>query len=88
MDVDVYESTKTRGPYLIVQRDRGRIAAPGDVRARFVPGQLVMRLRMIATDTIVGLNVVEAIAAILRDRYYVAQGPIDFGQIVGQQRSP
>jgi uncharacterized protein YcgL (UPF0745 family) len=85
MHVDVYESTKTPGPYLLVRRDAGRMAAPLDVRAGFVPGQLVTRLRMISTDMIAGLNVVEAIAAIHRHKYYVAQGPVDFDRIVGQR---
>lgn len=86
MDVDIYESTQTRGPYLLVRRDAGRMAAPADVRARFVPGQLVTRLRILSTDKILGLNVVEAVAAIHRDKYFVAQGPIDFGRIIGQRR--
>jgi len=85
MHVDVYESTKTPGPYLLVSRGTGRMAAPVDVRAGFVPGQLVVRVRMISTDAVAGLNVPEAIAAIHRDKYYVAHGPIDFHRIVGQR---
>ena len=85
MHVDVYESTRTPGPYLLVRRGAGRMAAPDTVRAGFVPGQLVTQLRMISTDKVVGLNVVEAIAAIHRDKYYVAQGPIDFNCVVGQR---
>jgi hypothetical protein len=61
------------------------MAAPDSIRAGFVPGQLVTRVRIISTDSVVGLNVVEAIAAIHRDKYYVAQGPIDFANVVGQR---
>jgi hypothetical protein len=85
MHVDVYESTTTPGPYLLVQRGGGRMAAPERVRAGFVPGRLVTRLRMISTDAIVGLDVVEAIAAIHRNKYYVAQGPIEFDVVHGQR---
>ena len=85
MHIDVYESTTTPGPYLLVQRNAGRMAAPDEVRAGFIPGHLVKRLRMISTDAIVGLNVGEAIAAIHRDQYYVASGPIDFSQVIGQR---
>ena len=85
MHVDVYESTTSPGPFLLVRRGTGRMAAPVEVRAAFVPGRLVTRVRIISTDTLVGLNVVEAIAAIQRDRSYVAQGPINFHRIVGQR---
>ena len=85
MHVDVYQSTNVPGPYLLVRRDSGRVSAPDAVRAGFVPGRLVKRLRIISTDLIVGLNTPEAIVAILRDKYYVAQDPIDFDQITGQR---
>jgi hypothetical protein len=83
MHVDVYQSTKAPGPYLLVRRDAGRISAPEAIRAGFVPGRLVKRLRIISTDSIVGLNTPEAIVAILRDKYYVAQAPIDFDHLIG-----
>jgi hypothetical protein len=83
MHVDVYQSTKAPGPYLLVRRDAGRISAPEAIRAGFVPGRLVKRLRIISTDSIAGLNTPEAIVAILRDKYYVAQDPIDFDHLVG-----
>jgi uncharacterized protein YcgL (UPF0745 family) len=85
LHVDVYESTKNPGPYLLVRRGAGRMAAPDSIRAGFVPGQLVTRVRIISTDSVVGLNVVEALAAIQRDKYYVAQGPVDFANVVGQR---
>ena len=84
MHVDVYQSTKVPGPYLLVRRDAGRISAPEAVRAGFVPGRLVRQLRIISTDLIVGLNAPEAIDAILRDNYYVAQDPINFDHRVRQ----
>ncbi len=83
MHLDVYESTTIKGPYLLVKRDAGRIEAPASVRAGFVPGQLVKQPRLISTDSIAGLNVGEAIAAIHRDHYYVAAGPIDFSHVIG-----
>jgi hypothetical protein len=43
----------------------------------------VKQLRIISTDSIAGLNAPEAIVAILRDKYYVAQDPIDFDHLVG-----
>jgi hypothetical protein len=61
------------------------MAAPVDVRADFVPGQLVVRVRIISTDAVAGLNVVDALAAIQREKYYVASGPVDFHRIVGQR---
>ncbi len=85
MHVDVYESTQTPGPYLLVLRGTGRMAAPDAVRASFVPGHLVQQLRMISTDVIAGLDVAAAITAIHRDKYFVAAGPIEFGQISGQR---
>jgi uncharacterized protein YcgL (UPF0745 family) len=87
MHVDVYQSTKSPGPYLLVRRDAGRISAPEAIRAGFVPGRLVKQLRIISTDSIAGLNAPEAIVAILRDKYYVAQDPIDFDHLVGLRLS-
>lgn len=85
MHVDVYQSTKAPGPYLLVRRDAGRMSAPESIRAGFVPGRLVKRLRILSTDLIVGLNAPDAIVAILRDKYYVAPDPIDFDHIAGQR---
>ena len=70
------------GPSRLVRRDAGRVSAPEAIRAGFVPGRLVKRLRIMSTDLIVGLNAPEAIDAILRDKYYVAQDPIDFDHLV------
>jgi hypothetical protein len=85
MHVDVYQSTKTPGPYLLVRRDAGRVTAPDSVRVNFVPGRLVKRLRIISTDVIAGLNVGDAIDAIIRDKYYVAQAGIDLDRIAGRR---
>jgi len=85
MQVDVYQSTNSPGPYLLVRRDTGRVTAPDSVRANFVPGRLVKRLRIISTDVIAGLNVGEAIDAIIRDKYYVTQAGIDLDRVAGRR---
>jgi uncharacterized protein YcgL (UPF0745 family) len=85
MQVDIYQSTNAPGPYLLVRRDAGRVTAPDSVRANFVPGRLVKRLRMISTDAIAGLNVAEAIDAIIRHKYYVAQAGINFDRVAGRR---
>jgi uncharacterized protein YcgL (UPF0745 family) len=85
MQVDIYQSTNAPGPYLLVRRDAGRVTAPDTVRANFVPGRLVRRLRIISTDVIAGFDVGEAIDAIIRDKYYVAQAGIDFDRVAGRR---
>jgi len=85
MHVDVYQSTSAPGPYLLVRRDTGRMSAPDDVRANFVPGRLVKQLRIITTDEIVGLKVPEALEAIRQKKFYVAPEPVDFDRVVGKR---
>lgn len=85
MHIDVYRSTRAPGPYLLVRRGTGRVAAPEAVRSEFVPGELVKQLRMISTDSIAGLDSAAAITAIQQERYYVAPGPVDFERVTGQR---